>query len=313
VRIRIVGAGSMGMLFAGKISCTGIRVELITHTMEQRDKLNNKSLCLLENGIEQSIHVWATYCASVDYSESEASDWIFLMVKQKDITDSLFKQLKPFVNEGTRFLCFQNGLGHLEKVQHEFPENQVYAAVTTEAARKISDDIVEHTGFGITWFGKIEKASSKVLKWDEQEKNLQNLLINAGFEVYLSNKMNSLIWNKLILNSVINPLTAILGIHNGGLLCSPPLRDLMKNLLEEGCTVAHQLDVEIADDLWEQLLQVCERTANNHSSMLQDINEGRVTELEWINGALLKCAKFHQLSLPSHDVLYRMVKHLESR
>jgi 2-dehydropantoate 2-reductase len=119
-------------------------------------------------------------------------------------------------------------------------------------------------------------------------------------------------WNKLLINAVINPLTAIFQIKNGELLNSLYIKDLMMALLEEGRKVAKYAQIDISDDLWEQLLQVCERTAENQSSM-KDIAEGRITEIDWINGALLNWANPYKLALPTHQTVYRMVKYLESR
>jgi 2-dehydropantoate 2-reductase len=87
----------------------------------------------------------------------------------------------------------------------------------------------------------------------------------------------------------------------------------MKALFDEGCLVAHKMGIETAEDLWMQLLQVCEKTTDNQSSMMKDIAEGRTTEIDWINGALLRYAENLKIAIPAHQTIYRMVKHLESR
>jgi 2-dehydropantoate 2-reductase len=201
----------------------------------------------------------------------------------------------------------------MELLNKVFPANRLYIAITTEGALKLSEHSVQHAGQGITWLGRMDETSYGLSEFDESEKILQFMLIEAGFEVYLSKKIISSIWNKLLINAVVNPLTAIFQINNGALLQAFYLHEIMKALLVEGCLVAKYAKIEIADDLWEQLLQVCERTAENQSSMMKDIAEGRSTEIDWINGALLQCADKFDLVLPTHQTLYRMVKHLESR
>jgi 2-dehydropantoate 2-reductase len=313
MRIKIVGAGSLGMLFASKLAAVS-HVEVVTRTAIQSAKLNSQGIHLIEEDGESSVAITAFHLVSAQavLPDSEVNDWVFLMVKQKDITQDLLAQLQAYIGSETRLLCFQNGMGHMDIMKSWFPFNRVYAAVTTEAALKITESKVEHTGRGITYLGMVDQ-EVQAGPFDEQEKMLESVLIEAGFEIYLSKKMISLIWNKLLLNSIINPLTAILNIKNGRLLGSPHLIQLMKTLFDEGILTARMAGIETNENLWEQLLEVCARTALNSSSMLQDITEGRTSEIDWINGALLKVAEKYELALPSHYTLYHMVKHLESR
>jgi 2-dehydropantoate 2-reductase len=314
MRIRIVGAGALGMLFTSKITTTKAQVELITHTHNQSDLLSMNGLKVVDANMERIFPVQAYSITSCNDTADllDPVDWLFLMVKQKDITKNLLTQLLLLATEETRVLCFQNGIGHIEVLKQAFPGNRLYAAITTEGALKKSEHSFRHTGRGTTWFGRIEETND-CADYDEREINLQTMLSEAGFEVFLSKKIISNIWNKLLINAVINPLTAILQIKNGVLLESVYMQDLMRALFEEGCKVASYAKIEIADNLWEQLVQVCEGTAENKSSMLKDIMEGRTTEIDWINGALLRYANEYKLVLPAHQTLYRMVKHLESR
>ncbi|MEX2462444.1 MAG: 2-dehydropantoate 2-reductase [Paenibacillaceae bacterium] len=315
MRIGIVGGGALGLLFTSQLSATTAQIELITHTPNQSNLLNRQGLQFQDQNGIRSIPIQA-YCICSPNDSANSSrpmDWLFLMVKQKDISDSLLKQLVQLSTEETRIVCFQNGIGHFELLMKVFPAHRLYAAITTEGAFKLSDHSIKHAGHGVTWLGRAEESASCMPEWDEPEKMLQSMLKEAGFEVYLSKKITSNIWNKLLINATINPLTAIFQTKNGALLESVYAQDLMKALLEEGTMVARHARIEIADDLWEQLLQVIERTAENHSSMMKDIAEGRTTEIDWINGALLQCANQYKLALPTHQTVYRMVKYVESR
>lgn len=315
MRIRIVGAGALGLLFASQIAATAAIVELITHTQEQSDLLTVEGI-LAVSSIEElvySVNAFSMNTLAGTDALLEPVDWLFLMVKQKDITAALAKQLPLLVTPATRIVCFQNGIGHMEVLKQIFASDRLYTAITTEGALKLSETSFRHSGHGTTWIGCLDNMSPASTKWDEAEIILQTMLIEAGFKVFLSKKIISNIWNKLLINAVINPLTAILQIKNGALLESLYIRDLMAVLFEEGCLVARAANIAIADDLWEQLLQVCEKTAENQSSMLKDILEGRITEIDWINGALIQYASQYNVALPTHQALYKMVKHLESR
>lgn len=315
VRIRIVGAGALGLLYTSKLRETSALVELITHSQNQSDLLNKNGLVVIDPNKETLVTLDTFSIGTSNYSNGSTGtvDWLFLMVKQKDITEILLNQLIGLSTLETRVVCFQNGIGHFELLMKVFPTNRLYAAITTEGAIKLSEDSVKHTGYGVTWLGRVKDDPNELSEWDESEKMLHSMLIEAGFEVYLSKKITSRIWNKLLINAIINPLTAIFQMKNGALLESVYVKELMKTLLEEGSMIAQHAQIEIADDLWDQLLLVCEKTAENQSSMMKDIAEGRTSEINWINGALLRYADQYKLALPTHQTLYQMVKHLESR
>jgi 2-dehydropantoate 2-reductase len=315
LRIKIVGAGALGLLFASQLSSTEAQIELITHSESQSDALKRNGLHSIDINKESTIpiDVYSFFSDRCIADLSDPVDWILLMVKQKDITKPLIERLLQLATQDTRLLCFQNGIGHKELLEQRFPSNRLYAAITTEAALRLSNHSVKHTGRGMIWLGRMEESSAAMAGFDQKEIMLQSLLIKAGFEVFLSKKIISYIWNKLLINAVINPITAIMQINNGDLLQSSNLRELMFSLLEEGRLVAQNSGIETADNLWEQLLLVCERTSENQSSMLKDIAQGKTTEIEWINGALLRQANKLKLEIPTHGSVYRMVKHLESR
>jgi 2-dehydropantoate 2-reductase len=315
MRIKIVGAGALGLLFASRLSSTETRIELITHSESQSNELKRNGLHLIDSsgaGIKP-VEVCSIYSDQGSADRSEPVDWILLTVKQKDINQPLLERLSKLTTEESRLLCFQNGIGHKELLDQRFAPNRLYAAITTEGALKLSNHSVKHSGRGTTWMGRMEESRADSDPFDEKEIMLQSLLVKAGFEVFLSKKIISYIWNKLLINAVINPISAIMQIKNGDLLQSQYLMDLMRSLLEEGRLVAQKLGIETEDNLWEQLLLVCERTSENQSSMMKDIAQERKTEIEWINGALLRLADKFKLQIPVHETIYRMVKHLESR
>ncbi len=208
-------------------------------------------------------------------------------------------------------ICLQNGIGHVETLEKFIPANRILLAVTTEAALKHSETEAEHTGRGRTWIGSASPHYNEGA--EDAQKKWVKLLEVAGFEAFLSKNITSRIWHKLLVNSIINPLTAILQVTNGELPGLPQAQQLMRALFDEGTALAAALHIELEPDLWEQLLEVCRRTSANRSSMLQDVLAGRPTELDAINGGLLKKAEAIGLSMPTHLAVYRLVKALEGR
>jgi 2-dehydropantoate 2-reductase len=140
---------------------------------------------------------------------------------------------------------------------------------------------------------------------------LVEMLEKAGFHTVMSKNMDVRIWSKLTINAVINPLTAILRVKNGDLLLSPWVRSLMNDLYQETRMVATAKGILLPDELWDTMLSVCEATSLNHSSMLQDIEQSRRTEIDYINGSLVKMAKDLNLEIPTHQTVYHLVKALE--
>ncbi|MEW9698115.1 ketopantoate reductase family protein [Paenibacillus sp. SI8] len=319
MRIAIVGAGSLGLLFASKLSAVSEHIIVVTRTIEQANTLRESGITLVEEG-----HVKVNSdIGRISYESYEASiasmevggmpgemdlDYLFLMVKQPAITPELMAYVKTRMSSGTIVVCFQNGVGHEKRLGQALGMDRLLLAVTTEAARREGPAAVAHTGHGVTYIGSLASESGP-------KQNLKILLIDflekAGITAILSKNMEIRVWNKLIMNAVINPLTAILRVRNGELLNSPWALSLMRELFEEASLVAAAQGVVLPDDLWETLLGVCEATAQNHSSMLQDLKQAKGTEIDSMNGSLLQMAIELKLMLPVHQTVYGLVKALE--
>lgn len=313
MRVCMIGAGSLGLLFAGKCSRTQGEIQLVTHSYKQSELLSHHGLQLLEGNQRHISHLKYVSFDENDTGKQKRKvdlniDWVFLFVKQQHINQALIQYLQDWTDRGIPILCFQNGIGHIEKLSQYIPENLIFTAVTTEAAFKESPYQVKHTGEGETWIGHEDPnySLSRI-----QENNLVNYLKNAGITVNSSKNIKSIVWKKLLINAVINPLTAILKVRNGELIASPHWKQLMRTLYEEGRNVAISLRIDLSDQLWEELVKVCEATAMNTSSMLRDTLEDKATEVDWINGAIIRIAEQRQLTVPTHQAIYRIIKGIE--
>lgn len=311
MNVMIVGAGAIGLLLAAKLGHLCDRLELVTHTEDQAMQLLANGIILDDQTVrlDSQIHV-RSYEKSANGISVEQPDYIILSVKQTAIDQQLVQFIADQRRSDTKLVCFQNGIGHIEKLQGVIPSDRLYIAVTTEGARKISPFKLAHTGQGITYIGTTHELS--VQEVQEQTKDLCKLLKSAGFCVGTSNRIIDKIWNKLVINAIINPLTALLGITNGQLLQIPEAVYLMESLYKEAVQAADLQAVELSADLWEQLLDVCRRTSSNHSSMLQDISAGRITEIDAINGMLLQIGDAAGLEMPVNRTIYQLVKAKET-
>lgn len=316
MRIVCIGAGSVGMLVTAKLAAAGADVELIARTQRQASTLNECGLTLQEGVNEKVLRVPVKSFERIDATGGQERpdrrpDWVLLTVKQKHLSEPLLRTASKLLGERGRLLCFQNGIGHVEKIERYVPLANIDLAVTTEGARRESDSRVVHTGSGTTWIGCADRKAESGHSRPEAEiaqKLMEKAMNEAGFPTFLSNQMNEIVWNKLLINSVINPLTALLRIRNGELPATGQRRQLMRELMTEGIAAAEGSGVRTREDLWEQLLEVCAKTARNESSMLQDVSAGRATEIEWINGAIRDAARKGNIPTPAHDTIYKLVK-----
>ncbi|NOU95422.1 2-dehydropantoate 2-reductase [Paenibacillus sp. LMG 31456] len=327
MKIRVVGAGAMGMLLASRLISAGANVELVTRTIGQAQLIREQGLLFtagaesVNNSNKDIFKVTpvvlcfeeAAASAEAVKETAELPDMILLMLKQTSITEELAAAMKVQLRKpGSKLVCFQNGIGHIELLQRYIPQEQLLVAVTTEGALKHSPHHVEHTGRGMTWIGD-DKSGIQAINDNTLVKKFKKLMFDAGFTVNLSNNITSKVWNKLLINAVINPITAILQVRNGLLPELPASYVLMRTLFDEGVMLADELDIELAPDLWEQLLDVCRRTANNQSSMLQDVLSKRQTENDAITGGLLARARGTEVVMPTHNTMYHLLRSIEQQ
>ncbi|WP_051250911.1 ketopantoate reductase family protein [Paenibacillus harenae] len=315
----VIGGGSLGLLFGGRLAQAGADVTVWTRSREQAAELKAQGIRLQAlDGGERVVPVkgnWVEHAAARRHPEERGTNaavrFILLTVKQTDLNDRLLDQIKALAGKGAEsakgVVCLQNGIGHLERIQVCLDAIPVIAAVTTEGARRLDARTVEHTGTGQLWLGHWGGQDGNGSKPEELNESLQKMLIptlqSAGFTSFLSNDMEDRIYNKLLINAVINPLTALFDVTNGELPAHPARRTLMKALYEETANVLRQSGIAADEDGWKLILDVCGKTSGNVSSMLGDVRAGRKTEIDAINGGIIAMARSLALQVPLNQAV----------
>ncbi|MCG7383260.1 2-dehydropantoate 2-reductase [Paenibacillus sp. ACRRY] len=310
--IDVVGAGSLGLLYGGKLRAAGHAVRFWTRTPEQAEELRVHGLTITEQGkktklLPQHIQPYPITELSAHWHD-QPGDWLLLMVKQTSI-DDVIHIMETMRDYTLNIVCFQNGMGHIEKIQAALPLSSIYRAVTTEGAKRVEYGVIR-AGEGETWFGRdvhtkeIEKDTSGNL----EEVRLEALLQQAGFNCTASNQIDKLIYRKLLINAVINPLTAIWRIPNGELLQNDYRLKVMRHLYDEASAIYKASDIIVGIDMWEEILSVCRSTASNTSSMLADVMQGRRTEVESISGQMVQLAHRCGLTAPQHELMLHLIE-----
>jgi 2-dehydropantoate 2-reductase len=302
LKIAIIGAGAMGSLF-GSILSKVSEVLLIDINHDHVEAVRKNGLI-----VENMDGSRSTFNLLITNRPEELSDRVELAIiftkscNTRDAANTARAILDP---QGVA-LTLQNGIGNFDVIQNIVgPENAV-PGVTSHGGTFLGPGHVRHAGIGETHIANMPSKKSLIDK-------IVNIFNVAGIDTSLSDNMNSLIWGKLIINVGINALAAICRVPNGVIGKTSHCSDIMKEAVSEAVTVADALGVMLPyDDPVAQVKKVCEATATNQASMLQDILRGTRTEIDAINGAIVKKADTLGISTPMNRFLFRIIKAIEA-
>jgi len=203
-------------------------------------------------------------------------------------------------------VLFQNGLGSQQAVAEHFPERPLLAASTTEGANRPDAATLIHAGRGETWIGALTEAGRPLLE------DSVRILSASGLVLHATEHIHERLWQKLLINAGINPFTAILNCRNGELLDAPLFRRHIRPLCAEIAALMAAAGVAHpgAEELQAQIEAVARRTAANTSSMLADVRQGRKTEIDYINGYLVRLGSELGIPTPVNRMLTERIRQL---
>jgi len=301
MKTAVVGAGAMGSLFGGLLAASGEDVTLVDVWREHVEAINAEGLRIGSHEGSRTIGVKAT----TDPSSVGPADLIILFVKSYDTLEATRDAL-PMVSDDTVFLSLQNGLGNVEKISEAAGSDGVIPGTTAHGCTLIGPGDIFHAGSGPTIIGE---RSGRV---SERVRGIRDALERAGFETEISRNINGALWSKVLVNVGINPLTALTRLRNGELLDDPEIKGVMRKAVEEAIEVAEALGIDLGyGDHVERVYDVARATALNRSSMLQDVERGRRTEIDALNGAVVRLARGLGVDVPMNDALTAAVRGLE--
>jgi len=294
----IIGAGAMGILFAARLGGAGFPVALFDINQPKMERLQQQGICLTEmDGTVRRLRVPCLYRTA----DCPRADLVLVMVKNYAIPRVL-QDLPAFDHSGLLVASMQNGMGGAELLNRIIPAERLLAGVTYQGARLLEPGCVQHTGNGETALGALAAAGYPAAQ------RVAALLQQAGFAVHAEQDVSALRWLKLLVNAAINPLTALHRLPNGALTEDEHLLTQMRAVLEEGLAAAAAEGVALDfDTVWQQTLHTCRATAANHSSMLSDVEHGRRTEVDAINGSICSFAERHGIPTPVNRMLTEQV------
>lgn len=303
MKIVIVGPGAMGCLFAAFLSKTKEEIWLLDKDKERAAKINEQGI-----EIEGVSGQWqARVKATADVKEIGAEvNLLIVCVKAYD-TKTAITQAKSLLSAETSVLTLQNGIGNIEILSEIVGADKVIGGVTNLGATLLGNGSIRHAGKGETVIGRIDGKIPVALR------SIREVFNKVGLETRISRDIKGLLWSKLLINVGINALTAITRLNNGRLVEFEGTRKILRDAVTEAIKVAKRKRIKlIYDDPLAKVEAVCEATSGNVSSMLQDVLKKKHTEIDFINGVIVRQAQELGIPCPTNSILLDLVKTIES-
>ena len=302
MKIAVVGPGAIGCLLTAFLTKSKQDVSLIDNNPERARKIRQDGIKVEGLARDFTIKVNVTS----DPKEIGICDLIIICVKSYS-TEEAIKSAKELIGENTQVLTLQNGVGNIQVLNDIVGEDNVIGGITSCGATLLEAGHIKYAGKGDTIIGK---SSGGVLG---SIRGIAGILNKAGFETKVSRDINGVIWSKLIINVGINALAVATRLHNGRLIEYNGTKEIMRNAVQEAVKVAKRKRIKLMyDDPIQKVEGVAKATAGNICSMLQDVLKKKRTEIDFINGAVIRQAKALNIPTPVNEVLTNLVKTVES-
>ncbi|MDD5757503.1 MAG: 2-dehydropantoate 2-reductase [Desulfobulbaceae bacterium] len=303
MKICVAGPGALGSLFAALLANAGHEVWLLDHRVERARFVASQGIILHEAQGQRVVSVRAT----ADPAQLGLIKLIFLCVKSAAAAGAV-RRLLPLLGPDSLVVALQNGIAHHRLLAEILP---LWAlGVTAQGATMLAPGVVRHGGCGPTSVGFLSEVGASAQRRLQETVELMN---SAGIATTSRSDILAVAWHKLIVNAGINALTALENCANGDLLVRPAALASLKEAVQEAAQVAKASGVQIAPDPVGMTIEVCRNTAANISSMLQDVRRRRQTEVEAINGMIVRQAALFGIQVPVNQALLTGVQTLEAK
>lgn len=298
--VTLVGCGALGSLLAARMIEGGLRVQLLQRSGAQHDALRESGI-RVHGDRGKHDRSFMPDAVSSDAAELPAADLAIVLVKSYDT--SRIVDMPPRLTDNGIALTLQNGMGNAEKLSALFEERRVAAGIATYGAYQIAPGEIGWGGEGHITIGPWQVGND--MAW------VVDMLTQAGLSAEYIDDPRPAMWQKLAINAMVNTVTALTGVRNGQTLESTWSTALMEHLGREAVLAASRAGVPLEfDGVWKVLEDNLRRTSVNRTSMLQDVQAGRKTEVDAILGPVLNHAK-HEQEMPTTRTILGLIKTIE--
>jgi len=296
MNIIIYGAGAIGSLFGAILSKDHNVFFVGRKPQVQAVKKNGLTI----TG-KTKIHSTFSFHESIEEIAHDA-DIIILTVKSYD-TKNAAKNIASVISKQTSLLSFQNGLNNIDDLCFFIPKKQLIAGLTSYGAMYKKPGFIEHTGIGDTIIGELDGKKTKRIK------DIASMFNEVGIYTDISASIHKDMWKKAIVNSSINPLTALFQLENGYLLKNPILQELTHMICNESTAIANAMGFKLYNNEMIDLTEkVITNTKHNRSSMFQSIQQHKKTEIASINGYLATSGKKKHCNTFLNEILIQVIQ-----
>ena len=303
MRTAIIGTGAIGCLIGGMLKEGGHDVILIGRNETTVVAITRQGGVRIDDSRGSRL---VALSATLDHRFVDRADLVMLAVKAYDTREAL-QGIKNMLGPQTPLLTLQNGLGNIEAADEILGPGRIIAGTTSHGSNVVAPGCIRHAGAGETLIGETAGALSG------RARQIAQAFSAAGLQTEAVENIVGYVWLKVIVNAVINPLTALLRVKNGALAQMPELAAIMRGVAEEGSLVARSAGVKLpCGEPYAKAVDVCKATAENVSSMLQDIIQRRRTEIDQINGALADRADKAGIAAIYNRSLHSLITALDS-
>ena len=300
LKIAVMGAGAVGCYYGAMLARAGHDVVLIARPHHVQ-AIAADGLRLQTAHFEEQVRL----AASTQASAVQGADVVLFCVKSTD-TGSAGAQMRPFLKADALVLCLQNGVDNAERLRLELPEHDVAAAVVYVATEMVGPGHVKHNGRG-----ELVLAPSTFARISSR--TLANALVAAGVPTEISGNVRGALWAKLTLNCAYNAVSAITQLPYGKTVPGVGIQEVTRDLVDECLAVAAADGITIAGDMDAAVRNIAETMQSQYSSTAQDLARGKHTEIDYLNGFIVRRGEAMGVATPVNRVMWALVKLLESK
>ena len=300
MRICVIGCGAVGSLFAAHLAKAG-EAEIWAYDI-WKDHID----AIRKNGLKLSgaADFTARLNATSDPNEVPRCDYGIVATKAIH-TRSAIAQMAHIFDANSAVCSVQNGVGNEEIIAEHV--RYVIRGTTFPAGHPIAPGHVSYDIKGDTWIGPFEPTNPPMSKVDE----LAGLVTGAGMNTIALKDARGAQWTKLIFNASTNPVGALTLLHHGAAARFQPTSQLFNDLIIEGEAVAKKLGIELHGDPRQLVQKGASAPGKHKASMLQDVLSTRQTEVDFMNGAIVKWGEKVGVPTPLNKALWELIKGLE--
>lgn len=295
-KVAVMGAGAVGCYYGGMLARAGHEVVLIARPRHV-DAIARDGLRMETTSFDEQVRL----AASSEPGAVQGAQLVLFCVKSTD-TESAGALLRPHLASDALVLTLQNGVDNADRLRTVLPQHAVAAAVVYVATEMAGPGHVKHHGRG-----------ELVIEPANAGEAVAQALADAGVPTEVSSNVRGALWAKLILNCAYNAVSAITQLPYGKTVAGEGIKDVMRDVVAECLAVAQAEGVQVAGDVHAAVAKLADSMPSQYSSTAQDLARGKRSEIDYLNGLIVKRGEALGIATPANRVLWALVKLMEGK